>query len=57
MKLENYGLKIKNNILFENVNVLFANRMISNILGNNGCRKSSFGKSCVDMLKHEVTII
>lgn len=29
VKLENYGLKIKNNILFENVNVLFANRMIN----------------------------
>ena len=57
MKLENYGLKIKNNILFENVNVLFANRMISHILGNNGCGKSSFGKSCVGMLKHEGTII
>lgn len=53
MKLENYGLKIKNNILFENVNVLFENGAVSHILGNNGSGKSSFGKSCVGMLRHE----
>lgn len=53
MKLENYGLKIKNNILFENVNVLFENGTVSHILGNNGSGKSSFGKSCVGMLRHE----
>lgn len=53
VKLENYGLTIKDNVLFTNVNVSFENRTVSHILGNNGSGKSSFGKSCVGMLKHE----
>lgn len=57
LKLENYGLKIKDKILFQNVNVLFSEHTISHILGNNGCGKSSFGKSCVGMLSYIGSII
>jgi len=51
LKLENYGLKIKDKVLFQNVNVLFSEHTISHILGNNGCGKSSFGRSCVGMVR------
>lgn len=57
MELRNYGLSIKDKKLFQYVNLEFKNNTISHILGNNGCGKSSFGKSCVDMLKHEGTIV
>lgn len=57
LKFENYELKIKNNVLFENVNLTFENRAVSHILGNNGSGKSSFGKSCVGMLPYKGLII
>lgn len=57
LKLENYGLKIKDKVLFQNVNVLFSEHTISHILGNNGCGKSSFGKSCVGMLSYTGSIV
>lgn len=53
MKLQGYGLRYKDKDLFENVNVVFHNNTISHILGNNGCGKSSFAKSCVGMLPYE----
>jgi len=56
LKLQDYGLKFKDKDLFENVNIEFHNNTISHLLGNNGCGKSSFAKSCVGMLDYKGTI-
>lgn len=56
LELCNYSLSVKNKKLFQNVNIIFEDNTINHILGNNGCGKSSFGKSCVGMLKYDGTI-
>lgn len=53
LELHNYTLKIRNMILLQDVDIMFNDNAISHVLGNNGCGKSSFGKSCVGMLKFE----
>lgn len=53
MELIDYGLKVGNKILFENVNVVFDKKVISHVLGCNGAGKSSFAKTCVGMQEFE----
>lgn len=56
MELKNYTLSINDRVLFRDVNIKFRENTISHILGNNGCGKSSFAKSCVGMLQYSGAI-
>ncbi|MDD7306032.1 MAG: ATP-binding cassette domain-containing protein [Peptoniphilaceae bacterium] len=56
MELKNYSLKYKDNILFENVNIIFKDHTIHHILGKNGSGKSSFAKSILGAVGYTGTI-
>lgn len=53
MKLRNFSLSIKNKSLFENVNVVFQDGLISHILGKNGTGKTCLAKSIIGAMEYK----
>ena len=55
--MENYGLRVGNKTLLEELNITFPKGRINHLLGKNGVGKSCFAKACGGLLNYSGNII